>query len=104
VAIELRHQVVAGSAPPLPQQIREARAHYADSLRQLAEATRFYEQTLREADELRELVPDETQRAFIMQRAIQDSAYWDAEASAAEIRLARLGRFALTLHMDGEPA
>ena len=68
------------------QTTAEARARYAESLRQFAEANRFYEQILREADELRELVPDEMQRALITQRAIQDAAYWDAETSAAELR------------------
>ena len=81
---------------PLSQQISDARARYAEALQQLSDATCFYERTIPKGDELRNLIPDEGQRALTIQKAIQDCAYWDAEASAAEIRLARLGRIALT--------
>ena len=83
-------------ASPLPQQVGEARARYAEALQQLSDATCFYERTIPKGDELRNLIPDECQRALTIQKAIRDCAYWDAEASAAEIRLARLGRIALT--------
>ena len=89
---------------PLPRQIDEARARYAEALQQLSEATAFYERTIPQGDELRDRIPDEGQRALTIQKAIQDCAYWDAEASAAEIRLARLGRIALKFGRIGEPA
>jgi len=97
-------ELIRNDAPPLSQQLGEARARYAEAIRKLMEATAYYEQTMPEADEFCELVPDECQRALILQRAIQDCAYWDAESSAAEIRLARLGRIALRFHMDEKPA
>ncbi|SRR6266545_4444748 len=89
-------------APILSEQLRAARAGYAEAMQQLIQATQYFEQFTHEAGEFRELVPDEAQRALIVGRALQDCAYWDAETSAGEIRLARLGRIALTFHMDGE--
>ena len=79
----------------LPRQVDEARARYAEALQQLNEATCFYERTVPKGDQLRNLFPDERERALTIQKAIQDCACWDAEASAAEIRLARLARIAL---------
>jgi len=87
-------------APTLAQQIREARARYAEALQRLEEATRFYQQFTLEADDFRKLVSDESQRAHIVRRGIESCAHWDAETSAAEIRLARLGRIAIVFHMD----
>ena len=81
--------------PSLSLQIVEARARYAEALQQLNEATSFYERNIPQGEELRDLIPDECQRALTIQKAIQDCAYWDAEVSAAEGRLARLGRIAL---------
>src|SRR6266508_6446987 len=100
----LPNELVRSDAPPLSQQLGEARARYAEAIRQIMEATAYNEQSIREPDEFRELVPDESQRALILQRAIQDCAYWDAEMSAAEIRLARLGRVAIAFHKDDEQA
>jgi len=82
-------------APPLSRQIREARARYAEALQQLSEATSFYERNIPKGDELLDLIPDECKRALTIQKAIEDCAHWDAEVSATEIRLARLGRIAL---------
>jgi hypothetical protein len=94
-SIVLVNELSRPEVSTLPRQIDEARARYAEALEQLNEATCFYERTVPKGDDLRDLFPDECERALAIQKAIQDCAYWDAEASAAEIRLARLGRIAL---------
>src|SRR5438552_13583965 len=91
--------LIAGEAP-LSRQIREARAHYAESRRELDEAIRFYDQTIGEIGAFCELVPDELQRSLIRRRAIRDCAYWDAETSAAAIRLASLARHSVSLCIE----
>ena len=97
------NQVSRPEVSSLPRQIDEARARYAEALQQLNEATCFYERTVPKGDQLRALFPDERERALTIQKAIQDCAYWDAEASAAEIRLARLGRIALKFGKVSSP-
>ena len=92
-----------GDASTLLQQLTEARARYAESLQRLSEATEFAGRFVREADAFRELVPDRHERGLIVRRAIRDRAYWDAESSAAEIRLARLGRMVVACRMGGAP-
>ncbi len=89
--------MIRADAPPLAKQLGEARTRYAEAIQQLMEATEYYQHTIREDEAFCESVPDENERALMIQRAIQDCAYWDAEMMAAEIRLARLG---LTFHMD----
>ncbi len=96
------NELIRADAPPLLRQIREAQRRYAEAIQQLTEATEHYEQTIGDEKAFRELVPDECQRVLIIQRAIQDCAYWDAEMNAAEIRLARLARATLMFHMEGE--
>ena len=90
------------NAPALAEQLGAARVRYAEAMEHLIEATRYFDQFTDEAEEFRELVPDDKQRALIVGRALQDCAYWDAETSAGEIRLARLGRIALAFHIDKE--
>src|SRR6186997_863544 len=81
-------------APRLSEQLAAARTNYAAAMRHFTAAMEYHEQVIREAREFRELIPDDNQRAIIAQKASDDRAYWDAETSAAEARLARLGRFA----------
>ncbi len=90
------------NAPVLAEQLSAARVRYADAMQHLIDATQYFDQFTHEAAQFRELVPDEAQRALIVGRALQDCAYWDAETSAGDIRLARLGRIALAFHMDGD--
>ena len=90
-------------APGLSEQLAAARANYAAAMRHFTAATEYHEQFTREAREFRELLPDDNQRAIIAQRAIDDCAYWDAETSAAEVRLTRIGRFALALRLNAQP-
>ena len=97
-------QIARRAAPPLSAQISQARARYAEALDQLNEATAFYERNIPQGDGLRDLIPDERERALTVRKAIEDCAYWDAEVSAAEIRLARLARIALKFSSVGEPA
>jgi len=94
------NHVIRSGAPPLAHQIGEARTRYAEAIQQLMEATEYYQQTIGQDDDFCESVPDESERALLIQQAIQDCAYWDAEMTASEIRLARLGRVALTFHME----
>ena len=94
------NHVIRSDAPSLAHQISEARTRYAEAIQQLMEATEYYEQTIGEDDDFCESVPDESERALVIQRAIEDCAYWDAEMTASEIRLARLGRVALAFHME----
>ena len=96
----MRDQPFDSSA--LVGQLTSARTRYAEAIRNLNEADRYYARFTHEAADFRELVPDEEQRALIVRAAFQDCAYWDAETNAAECRLASLGRCALALRMDDE--
>jgi len=90
------------SAPSLRRQIDEARAQYLHAFRRLTESAACYKNVLARSEQVRRLFPD-APRSRLAEAAIQNCAYWDAEASAAEIRLARLGRIAVAFDETGEP-
>jgi hypothetical protein len=90
-------------APSLRRQIADAQEQYAYSYDRLTKAAAFYKNVLTESEQIRRLFPD-APRSGLAEAAIQNCAYWDAEASAAEIRLARIGRIAVAFDVVEEPA
>ena len=97
-------ELLRAGTTSLAQQLAGARARYAEALDELVQAAAYWNQLVEEASEFEEIVPDDGQRALIIQKATETLAYWDAEMNAAEVRLARLGRIAVMLHMFDEPA
>lgn len=90
-------------APSLRRQISDAQEQYAYAYERLTKAVAFYKHILAESEQIRRLFPD-TPRSCLAEAAIQNCAYWDAEASAAEIRLARIGRIAVAFDVVEEHA
>jgi hypothetical protein len=90
-------------APSLTAQIDEARAQYQHAYARLTEAAAFYKEILKQNERLRRVLPG-AHGSRLAEGAIQDCAYWDAEASAAEIRLARLARIAVAFDAIDEPS
>jgi hypothetical protein len=90
-------------APSLRRQIADAQEQYAYAYERLTKAAAFYKNILAESEQVRRLFPDAA-RSCLAEAAIQNCAYWDAEASAAEIRLARIGRIAVAFDVVEEHA
>lgn len=91
------------SAPSLRCQIADAQEKYAYAYERLTKAAAFYKNILAESEQIQRLFPD-APRSYLAEAAIQNCAYWDAEASAAEIRLARIGRIAVAFDVVEEHA